>query len=434
METYRDFILFIQEKFAHPGFQKHSKNMGWMFFAKIGSMAITFFATAYIARNLGPTNYGQLSYAISFVGLFSFIAALGIDQILYRDLIKYPEKRNEYLGSAIALRFTSSVVAIILCMVFAFTLSEKDVSLLLIFIVSLSFIFSSFHLVTYEFQAKVNQKYPSILSLLVIVILNILKITAVFFDKGVIYLALIILLESILYMAGYLYFRIKIYGTTKDWKFDKNIAKSILKDSFPLIFASAFFVISSRIDQVMIKNMMDSTSVGLYSSAVSISEIWYFIPAIISSSLFPAIVNAKKTSTELYYRRIKKLFLLILSISIFAAITTSFFSEVIIRIIFGASFIGATTVLQIYVWSNIGGILNSFLQQILVTENLTKIISITTFFGMVTNIVLNMLWIPIYGISGAAFASMVSYLVPLFLLFLFKSSRKIMLNFLKNNA
>jgi O-antigen/teichoic acid export membrane protein len=173
METYRDFILFIQEKFTHPGFQKHSKNMSWMFFARIGSMAITFFATAYIARNLGPTNYGELSYAISFVSLFSFIAYLGIDQILHRDLIKYPEQKNELLGSAIALRLFASLVTVIITTTTALLVSSKDVSLLLIFIISLSTFFGSFQLLGYEFQAEAKSKYPSILLLCIVIILNI---------------------------------------------------------------------------------------------------------------------------------------------------------------------------------------------------------------------------------------------------------------------
>lgn len=408
--------------------------MGWMFFAKIGSMAVSFFATMIVARHLGPTNYGQLSYAISFVGLFSFIAALGIDQILYRDLVKYPEKRNEYIGSALVLRMVASAVAFVLCIITAFIMSENDISLLLIFIVSLSFVFSTFLLTTYEFQATVQQKYPSILALAVTILLNILKILVILSGKGVIYLAFIIVLEPILYTAGYLYFRVKVFGTMKHWRFDKVIAVAIVKDSFPLIFASAFFIIYARIDQVMIKNMMDATSVGLYSAAVSISEIWYFIPHIITASLFPAIVNAKKVSEGLYYARIRKLFLVVLLVSFIVCLPTTLLSESIILLIFGGEFLGANVALQIYVWSNIGGILTSLVHQILITENLTKAISITSFFGMAANIILNFFLIPKYGIAGAATASMISYIVPILSLLCIKKSRVIILNVLRNNV
>ncbi len=423
----------MREKIRQPGVQKHSKNLGWMFSARIGIMLISFIATAYTARNLGPTNFGELSYAISFVGLFGFLATLGIDQILYRDLIKFPEKRNVYMGSALTIRLAFSVLAVIVCTLSALIWSSKDVSLFLIFIVSLSFVFSSFQLLGYEFQAEVKSKYPSYVSITAVLILNILKILVVAYGQGVIYLALIILLEPILYAIGLIYFRIKEYGSIKNWTYDGTVARSILRDSFPLIFASAFFAVYARIDQVMIKHMLSAESVGLYDSAVRISELSYFIPSIIVGALFPAIINSKKLSDELYAKRVKKLFAALIALSVLTAIVTSVLSKYLIEIIFGASYLGAVVILQIYVWSNIGAAINLLVQQLLIAENMTKIVSLTIFMGMITNVILNIFLIPRYGMSGAAIASLISYFIPFLSLVLFKASRRMFVDILKHN-
>jgi O-antigen/teichoic acid export membrane protein len=430
MDSYRDVLVYLREKFSLPGIQKHSKNVGWMFVAKAGSLLITFIATAYIARNLGPQNYGELSYAISFVGLFSFIASLGIDQILHRDIIKYPEKKNELLGSAIVTRILASLVTVFITVISAVLLSPKDVSLLLIFIISLGAVCGSFQLLSYELQAESRSKYPSLLSLLIVFILNILKITVILFDKGVIFLALIILLEPVLYSLGYIYLKTKIYQDLKALSFRLTTARDILRDSFPLIFASAFYLVYNRIDQVMIKNMINSEAVGLYDAAVRISELSYFIPQIFLVALFPVIINARKTSPELYYKRTKKLLLFILGISICIALLTTLLSKYIILVIFGAGFLGGLHALYICAWSTVGASLNSFIQQILVAENMTKNITLATFFGMITNVALNIILIPMYGISGAAFATLVSYTVPFLSLFLFKKTRTLLLNIL----
>lgn len=431
MHIFFKITNYIQEKVAHPGVQRHSKNLGWMFFAKIGSMLITFLATAYIARNLGPTNYGELSYAISFVSLFSFMASMGIDGILHRELIKYPERRNELLGSAIGIRIIASVITVIITILTAFLVSPKDVSILLIVIVSLGSIAGSFQLLGYEFQAESKSKYPSILSLGIVLILNILKIIIIFFDQGVIYLALVILLEPILYSVGYIYLKNKFYNDFQEIKFKSETAWLILKDSFPLIFASAFYLIYARIDQVMLKNMVNAEAVGLYDSAVRLSEISYFIPQILIVSLLPTIINAKKTSDGLYYKRIKKLFLVILLISTLISLATTMLSEKLVVIIFGAGFLGAVPILGIYVWSNIGASLNMAIQQILVVENSIKFISISAFFGMITNVALNMILIPEYGASGAAFATLISYMIPVVSMLLFKKTRTILVNIIK---
>ena len=423
-------ISYVKEKIVHPGVQKHSKNMGWMFFARIGSMVITFLATAYIARNLGPTNYGQLSYAISFVALFGFLASLGIDAILQRDLIKYPEKRNEYLGSAIGIRVISSLLTIVICTTTAISLSAKDVSLLLIFIISLSPLLSSFQLLSYEFIAESKSKYPSILTLIVVTILNILKIVVIFLNGGVIYLALVVLAEPILYSLGYLYIKNKTYRDIKMLRFDKKISLSILKDSYPLILSTAFYAVSMRIDQVMLKNFLGAESVGLYDAAVRLSEVSYFIPQIMITSFLPSIINTRNTSTEIYNKRMKKLLIGLFSISILIALATTLLSKQLILVIFGSGFIGALPVLCIYVWSNIGATLNSFGQQVLISENKVKSISIMTFSGMIINVILNIILIPKYGMVGAAIATLISYSVPFLSIFLFRNTRKIMTNIL----
>ena len=421
----------IIEKWEHEGFQKYFRNTGWMFVGKILSLIIAFVATAYIARNLGPTNYGQLSYAISYVGLFAFISALGLDQIIYRDVIKYPEQKNKYLGTAFILKTFAGLLTIFICILSAAFFSDKDVSLFLIFIISLTFIFNPFNLINYEFQAEAKSKYPTIISLITVLILNVLKIIIILNNQGVIYLALIILLEPILMGLGLFYFRLKIYGKFIGFTFDKNIALKLLKDSFPLIFATAFFGIYARIDQVMIKNMLNTESVGLYDAAVRVSELWYFLPNIIVVSLFPAIINAKNVSKELYYRRLKKLFLGVTLLSVFTAMITMFLSKYFILIIFGAGFIGAVSVLNIYVWSNIGATLNNLSQQLLIAEHMSKKISFIIFLGMIVNVGLNIWLIPMYGMSGAAFATLVSYIVPFLALFLFGDTKKLILNIIK---
>ncbi len=430
-EYMKNTLFRIKEKWGEAGFQKYFRNTGWMFFGKILSLIISFAATAYIARNLGPANYGQLSYAISYVGLFAFIASLGIDQILYRDIIRFPEKKNKYIGTAFAIKNIAAIIAIFTCMTVAFFLSSKDVSLFLIFIISLTFIFNPFQLLGYEFQAEAKSKYPTLVSLVAVLVLNVLKIIVIFNDQGVIYLALIILLEPILMGLGLVYYRLKTYGQFTGFTFDKAIAKNLLRDSFPLIFASAFFGIYARIDQVMIKNMMSSESVGLYDAAVRVSELWYFLPNIIVGSLFPAIINAKNISQEMYHKRTKKLFIVVLSVSIVTALITTFLSKHLILAIFGAGFIGAVSVLNIYVWSNVGATLNMLSQQILISENLSKNISIMIFMGMIINVGLNLWLIPEYGISGAAIATLISYMIPFLSLFLLGKTRRLILNIIK---
>jgi O-antigen/teichoic acid export membrane protein len=388
-----------------------------MFGAKILSMIISLIATAVIARGLGPTNFGQLSYAVSFVGLFAFLYSLGIDSILYRELIRFPEKKKELLGSAFFIKISTGIVTALIINIVALFTATCDVSQLLILIISGTFLFNSFQVINYEFQSRVQSKYPSIASLLVTLILNILKVGVIMSGQGVIYLAFILLLESILYAFSFWFiYQNTIGGKISDWKFSKEITISLIKDSWPLIFTGVFAMIYARIDQVLIKQMLDTASVGIYSSAVQLSEVWYFIPNIIVSSFFPAIINAKKTSPALYKSRVWRLAMFLFILSLLISIPISIFAPMIINLLYGEMFLPAVNILRIYIWSLTGTFLINLATQYLIAENRRKSLLFLNLIPMVVNVILNIIWIPIYGIAGAAFATLISYsLGPVFI-------------------
>ena len=79
-----------------------------------------------------------------------------------------------------------------------------------------------------------------------------------------------------------------------------NTATVLLKESWPLILSGLVISVYMKIDQVMIKHLIDDNAVGIYAAAVKVSEIWYFIPVVIASSLFPAIINSRKINEVLY--------------------------------------------------------------------------------------------------------------------------------------
>lgn len=395
-----------------------------MLFARIISMTVSFIVTTLIARHLGPSNYGQLSYAISFVGIFSFISTLGIDSVLYRELIKHKDQRHIYMGTALALKIAAGFLAALITISAGYLSGARDITFLLIFILSLTFIFNSFNILVYEFQANVESKIPSIIAIIVTLVLSGLKIAVVLSNKGVLYLAGILLLEAFLYSILYIYFRIRKYGTLADWIYDKKVAYSILRDSWPMMFSVAFALVYARIDQVFIKSLINIESVGLYDAAVRVSEVWYFIPNIIMSALFPAIVNAKITDESVYFKRLKYLLVGMTLICIAIAFPITLYSKQIILIIFGPAFIASFTVLQIYIWSLIGTSVNHVLSHFLITENYRRMIFTSSLVGMITNVVLNIWLIPIYGIEGAALATLVSYTLGPISLLTYKQFRK----------
>lgn len=415
---------YIKEKWSHTGFQKYLKSTGWSMSSRVLSMAVSFLATVFIARELGPTNFGQLSYAISFVAIFSFTASMGIDYILYRELIKNPDNKEKLLGSAFIIKVVAGTITAIICILFSAIFTADDVSKILIIILTGTFIFGSFQIINHDFQSRAESKYPAIITFITGIIINISKIIVIFLGKGVIYLSLVLLLESILYALFYWYiYKKKLSGKITRWKYDTTTTISLLKDSWPLIFSGAFVLIYSRIDQIFIKHMLDASSVGIYDSAVRIAEVWYFIPSIIVTALFPAIIHAKKISEESYNLRLGRLALLLFIIPVLISLPLTILAPFIMQTLYGHAFIGGTIILQIYIWASIGIFLGTLVTNYLIAENCKKILLFVSLIPMITNVLLNLLWIPSFGIVGSAYATLVSYLlIPLSIL-LFKETR-----------
>ncbi len=169
--------------------------------------------------------------------------------------------------------------------------------------------------------------------------------------------------------------------------------------------------------------MLDTSNLGLYAAAVTIAEAPYFLSTAISTSVYPAIIFSKKINENLYLKRLQILYTFVVWFSIAISIIIFIFSDKIILLLFGDNYFASSAVLKIYIWSGIFIFLRAAGSRFLLTENLQKELLASTIFGTATNIILNIIFIPIYGIIGAAYATLISYFVSTFSIVLFKKSR-----------
>lgn len=396
---------------SHEGFKRYFLNTGWMMSGQLFSLLASFFIGAWIARYLGPENYGLLNYALAFAGLFGFIATLGVDSILNRELVKFPERRDELLGTAFRLKLIGGFIAFFLAVIGAVVSSASPLLRLLIILFAASYILQSLNVINLYFQAEVKSKKNVQALVLATLVSSVLKVIIILLNYGVIWIMVIYALDSLWQGLGF----IRAYSSSglkiKSWKFNKNLARKILHDSWLLMLASAAGALYLKIDQVMLGVILGNREVGLYAAAVKLVEVWYFMPGIICASLFPAIIKARQNSLEVYRRRLKSLYVFMIVMAATIAVVMTFLAQPIISFLFGNSYLEAVSVLRIYIWSNLGLFLGTAVYQYLIAENRIKLIFMVTGAALLTNIVLNLILIPTLGLAGAAWATLISYLV-----------------------
>lgn len=379
-----------------------------MFAERILRMVAGLLVGIWVARYLGPTQFGVFSYALAFTSLFCSVAKLGLDSIVIRDLVRDPTRRDRYMGTAFWLKLMGSIIMLaVMAMVIHLT-SNNATTNLYIFIIASGTIFQSFEVVDFYFQSQVKSQFVSICKLLQLVLSSVLQIYLVMVGADLIYFVLVSLLDQIIFAFSLqLAYRHQRTGSFY-FHFDIMLARYLVKNCWPLIFSGLVVMIYMRIDQIMIKEILGAEEVGLYSAALRLSEGWYFVPVIITNSLFPAVVRAKEISQELYHRRLQRLYTFLVWMAIAVAVPMTFLSDWLIVLLYGEAFKAAGQVLMVHVWAGVFVSMGVASGSWFTSENLQLYAFYRTLLGAIINIALNLVLIPTYGILGAAVATVIA--------------------------
>lgn len=410
----------------HQGFMRYFQNTSWLMGEKILRMAVGLFVGIWVARYLGPEQFGLLSYAQSFVFLFTAVATLGLDGVIVRELVKDEMQRDVLLGTAFGLKLIGALLILPLLATAVQLTSNDEYTNLLVFIVASATIFQSFNVIDFYYQSQVLSKYVALANTISLALSSIIKVALILNKAPLVDFALMVVFDAAILAIGLIVYykkssRLKLF----DWCFEWRMAKSLLKDSWPLILSALVLTIQARIDQIMLKEMVNSTEVGFYSVAMRLIESFAFVPMMLKTSLYPSIQNAKNHSVELYQNRLLNFYRLNFLLFIIMAIPIFIFSEQLVILLFGSEYQPAGVLLALMAirlfFANMGIARSVYI----LTENLMKFSMVTMVLGTITNIVLNYLWIVEYGGKGAVVATIVSFFVTIFLIdFIYSKTRK----------
>ncbi|WP_026897699.1 flippase [Daejeonella oryzae] len=419
--------------FDPQAFEKYFKNTAWLMLGRILSMIVGFI----IARYLGPSSFGDLSFAMAFTGLFAAVATLGLDSFIIREIIHTPEKRDLILGTSFWMRLMVSLLLIPLSVVLYVFFRElspvQGISLTaLISLCAFASAFKSFNVIDSYFQSQVKSKYIVHIQNICLFISAAIKVSLILLKLPVVYFALALVIDGFMLAAGFIIiYQKKSSQHIYNWKFSWEMAAALLKKSWPLIFTAVMISIYMQIDLVMLKSL-GAEVVGIYSAAARISEAWYFIPVAIITSVMPAIIQARKSDVDRYTKRLQNLYDLLVAISLPVALIVSLSANFIINLLYGDQFEGAGLMLSIHIWSGVFVFLGSASSQYLLAEGYTIISFKRTALGAVVNILLNLWLIPLYGGVGSAIATLIAYFTATFSILLFPHTRRQGLMMLKS--
>ena len=408
-------------------------NSSWMLAEQLLRIVSGVFVGIYIARYLGPESFGILSYVLAIAAFAIAISRLGMEAVLVRELVTKHEAQSIIMGTAFWLMVAAGAASYIIILVtIKLTDETKPISTYAL-MVATSAAFTSFLAIDYKFQANLKAKLSTICKVTTLAIMSSVKIVLVVFEMKLIWFVVASIIDHGLLALLLTSTMWRKQGLGFMTKFEKTTAITMLRSAWPMVITAVAGMILMRTDQVMIRNMLGLSQVGIYSAAVRIYESWIMLPYILSVSLLPAIIKLRQGEEDNYKKGLTKLFSLTIWVSIIAAIFITLTGEKIISLTFGESYIESGPILTILMWAAVFSSINSLSARYFSVEHMERKILSRMLIAATLNVFLNYLLIPKFGIKGSAYATLISMFISSYALDWFDKDLKKLLK-IKNRA
>lgn len=402
-------MTFLERIRKRKGVQASLQNIGWLSADRIIRMLGAVIVNTAVARYLGPTQFGLLNYGIAIFSLFNVMSNLGLDLLVVRDLALDEEAAPQILGTSFALKAAASVVTTLAGIAAVLLLEPHNKFLLvLVGLMSAAGIFQAFDVVDYYFQSQTRSVYTIIPRTSVFISASAFRLVAVLKHATLMAFAWIAAGEILVMELG---LAVSYYLTQRPlhrWMVKLQVAKQLLRESWPLLVSNAMYLVYFRSDQVLLGKLASKAAVGQYTAAIRLSEIWYSIPVIVCASVMPRILKSREANPERYYARLQRLYESMVLVSVAVAIVTQFAGPLAVHLLYGPQYAYSSQILAIHIWTGAFFAVGTIGGQQFVQEKLTVSSMYRMVLGAVINVLLNLLWIPRWGGIGSALATLVA--------------------------
>ncbi len=367
----------------------------------------------FLARLFGPAEYGRLSFAFALAGLASIVMNLGLPITFVRDGARDRNFLRENLATALLLQGIASSILFFAFIgaLLVFPVLRQDALLLVValfyttFSIITNFLYSSFQAVhRMHLEAIAVGVQHGLLLVFVLLFL---------FYQGTV--------EGIMF--GYLgasvlggvltFILIRRYLFSWVWRINWRAGRALLAQSWPLMAGSALSTVYFSLDSLMLRFFQGNEAVGIYSALYKIVFGFYLLATLYANSIFPVLsqlfTHARDEFINLYKRSVQ----LMAGLGVLFGLAITFFARPIIQIFFGEAYLTGIPTLQISIWSIMIFLVGVILYDALIVAGKQKELLWSVLISTVLNAFLNFVMIPMWGMAGAALATVIAQVAQL---------------------
>ena len=380
----------------------------------------------WVARYLGPKQYGEFNYLVTYVFLFATVASFGLDSIVVRELSRTEANGVEVLGTAFVLRLGGGVLGAALGLAVFICLHQAGEfgSIPMLLVLSLSLLFVSFDVLDFWFQSRLLMRYSVLgrnLGFLFGIACRVLAITC---GLSLFWFAAIYTAELAIGACGLLLFYRLSGEHIRRWKFSARRCMNLISQGKYLFLTSLLIIAQARVDQVMLANFLGAKELGFYVAALRVIESFTFLPMMIQTVLIPVLSRDEFRDPAKHDEKLLNVYRLMVLIFLPIGIPLVLFSTSLVNLLFGPKYQAAAPLLALMsvrlLLANFGVAKSLFFLK----ENAFGISLVGALAGCIVNVGLNLVLIPEWGTVGVVWASTISFFVTIFVMDLFFSKTR----------
>ena len=383
-----------------------ARNFAWQSGDRVVRMGLQFIVGAVVARHLGVHDFGTLNYALAITGLVGVLVGLGMDGIFSRDLIRHPEQAEAIMGTVFWTRLGAA--GLLYLGIVAVAIVQGGEAGKALMVCGLIMFNTPLMVLNTHFDVRLQARYGVLAANVSFVLCTAARLWLVARNASIVPLAATYLIEPVVGSTIIYGFYRRGGNRARRWRWEPARAGRLLRESWSLLLSGLAIMVYMRLDQVMLARMRGDAEVGIFCAALRLSEVWFFIPLALASSLFPSLVRSRGLEPAAYRRRLGQFYDLNAGLAYALIVPLAPLAPWLFNLVYGRAFAGAETVFQIHLFACLFVFLGVARGQYLLNEGFTRFVFVSTTLGALANVGLNLILIPAHGAAGAAVATVAS--------------------------
>lgn len=415
----------------HPKFRRVLAGFSYLFSERILKIIIGVFVHALLARHLGPDHFGKLSYVVKTVTIFFVFGSFGVDELIIKHLLEARYSEEDIYKTVIRIRLKMSLIGLLVLATCLIIFNPEGwLFSLITLLYGMNIFLQAFNVFELKFHARIDFLPLFWANNISYITASGLRILGVFLNGGITF-----------FLGTYIWGEIvqktlifKNIGWKKAFSGiqQPRLKSELIKGSFPFFLSSFVMILDQRISYLFIEKFRSLSELGYYSVAVTLVDLWIFLPTAICSSVFPTIITSFNGDKKKYNIRIQYLSDVVVWVAFAFSVGVLLTSKLVIQLLYGDGYTDAPHVLELFALTTIPVFFNLVRIKWMTLENLLGEWLWINLICLLLNLIGHIYFVPMYGVSGAIGSFLASQLLGnIIMIPLLESSRKSALLFLK---